>query len=250
MKRFALSIVLVLACWPGRDVAPVPAASHREIAAAQVLIEALSQHSTYAGSLLVEDLFSGEVLAENNPDVALNPASVMKLATSLAALETFGPDHRFRTRFFADGQVDKSGTLLGDLIVEGGCDPIFSKRETGQVVAALKAAGISRVNGGLRVSSGFYFVAPRMRSSATIALSARLLRDAFIREGLPIRQQAAIGDVSGLEITKHESARLEEILLFQNAWSSNAIAEVVGESVGGPHAIEERLEAELHLPPG
>ena len=30
-------------------------------------------------------------------DVAINPASVVKLATTLWALETLGPDHRFRT---------------------------------------------------------------------------------------------------------------------------------------------------------
>ena len=247
MKQTALSLVLLFICWSGRDPGPKPATPAREITASRVFTE-VSQHSSYDGSLLVETLF-GEVLAEQNPDLPLNPASVTKLATSLAAFEKLGPDHRFRTRFLADGQVDQSGTLLGDLVVDGGYDPLFSQNETGQVVAALKAAGISRVNGGLRAGTGFYFFATRMRSSASVTQSVRLLHKALIAGGLPIRRPAVVGELSGNEVAIHDSARLEEILLFQNAWSSNAVAEVVGESVGGPRAIEEQLRIELHLMP-
>jgi D-alanyl-D-alanine carboxypeptidase/D-alanyl-D-alanine-endopeptidase (penicillin-binding protein 4) len=222
----------------------------RPLSAASIFTDERYPEDPLQQSLLVETLFGREVLAERNPDLPLNPASVMKLATSLVAFERFGPDHRFRTRILRDGPVDpRSGALLGDLVIDGGYDPLFSDRETGEVATTLQAAGISSVNGGLRVSARFYYFGARMRSSATVAQSAHLLRESFIKAGLPIRRQASVGEVSGIEIAAHDSARLESILLFQNAWSSNAVAEVVGESVGGPRAIEDSLKTELHLQP-
>ena len=49
----------------------------------------------------------------------------MKLATSLVALTKLGPDYRYRTNVLADGVIDASSrTLDGDLVVEGGADPL------------------------------------------------------------------------------------------------------------------------------
>ena len=48
----------------------------------------------------------GVALAEDNPDVGFNPASLVKLSTSLTALKKLGKDYRFETKVYLDGTVD------------------------------------------------------------------------------------------------------------------------------------------------
>lgn len=89
----------------------------------------------------------------------LAPASTLKLLTTAAALEIFGPHHRFETNLYRQGNVDENGTLRGSLYIQGGGDmTLGSTRVTGgetwQTVAnrwasAVKQAGISRVDGDL-----------------------------------------------------------------------------------------------------
>ncbi len=67
--------------------------------------------------LLVADVKTGEVLYSRNPDQFFQPASVTKLFSGAAALTTLGADYRFVTPVVRRGEVDKSGTLRGDLIL-------------------------------------------------------------------------------------------------------------------------------------
>ena len=48
-----------------------------------------------------------------------NPASVIKVATSFAALSKFGPDYHFQTGFLSDGVINKkTRTLNGNLVLQ------------------------------------------------------------------------------------------------------------------------------------
>ena len=58
-------------------------------------------------ALLVQSTDGRATLAEHNADVAYNPASLVKLTTSLVALRKLGKDFRFETRIFIDGTVDR-----------------------------------------------------------------------------------------------------------------------------------------------
>ena len=64
------------------------------------------------------------LLANHQGTVPLPAASITKVATSLAALETFGPDHQFITLIGATGPI-QNGVLQGDLVIQGGEDPFF-----------------------------------------------------------------------------------------------------------------------------
>src|SRR5207248_2756596 len=67
------------------------------------------QHGVY-----VETLESAEPVATLNDNALFNPASVTKLATSLAALDKLGADYRFRTEFRAHDEIDaRTGELKG-----------------------------------------------------------------------------------------------------------------------------------------
>lgn len=58
----------------------------------------------------------GQVLFSQNPDIPFVPASTLKLLTSLAALDHFGPHFRFQTLAAWDGK---------DLYIKGLGDPLF-----------------------------------------------------------------------------------------------------------------------------
>ena len=49
---------------------------------------------------------------------AMNPASTMKILTTLAALDILGPQYRWRTKVFTDGVI-RQGTLKGNLDLQG-----------------------------------------------------------------------------------------------------------------------------------
>lgn len=73
---------------------------------------------------MVSDVRTGQILASENADFLLSPASVAKLFISAAALEMLGPGYRFGTRFLIQGSLDQAkGVLNGNLVVQGGGDP-------------------------------------------------------------------------------------------------------------------------------
>jgi len=98
----------------------------------------------------------GEVLVSQAATRAVHPASVSKVATTLALLRELGPEHRFATRFLGAGRVD-DGVLHGDLVVESEGDPYFVDENALLVTLALHDAGIRRVTGHLVVQGPLVF---------------------------------------------------------------------------------------------
>jgi D-alanyl-D-alanine carboxypeptidase len=106
---------------------------------------------------IVESM-NGGVLAEHNADVPFNPASVVKIATSLVAIARLGADYRFRTVLYTDGTVDPSTqTLNGSLYVVGSGDPAFCYENAMLLADHLNRNGIHEVKGNLIVQGQFYF---------------------------------------------------------------------------------------------
>ena len=91
-------------------------------------------------------LADGRVVASYDPDTPRIPASTTKLITALAALEILGAEYRFETLLLATGEV-RDSSLHGDVYLVGGGDPTFSTNDIKGFVQALKATGISRVQG-------------------------------------------------------------------------------------------------------
>lgn len=79
--------------------------------------------------LLVVDAESGATLYEKNADHYFLPASNMKLLTTALALDTLGPDYRFRTTVETNGTLTPDGKLARDLILVGRGDPNLSNRK-------------------------------------------------------------------------------------------------------------------------
>jgi len=98
----------------------------------------------------------GTLLVSQAADLPVHPASVSKIATTLALLRKFGPEHRFTTLFAATGPI-RDGTLQGDLLVETEGDPYFVDENALLVAQRLRALGIQRVTGTLRTRGALTF---------------------------------------------------------------------------------------------
>src|SRR5262249_56993513 len=99
---------------------------------------------------------NGTVLAAQAADRPVHPASVTKVASSLALLEQLGPAHRFQTSILAGGPLH-DGRVGGNLVVEGGGDPALVYENAFLVLRRLRALGIRTVAGGLVVHGAFLF---------------------------------------------------------------------------------------------
>jgi len=78
--------------------------------------------------IIIVDPATGKTLYESNADQMFVPGSTVKLFSSAALLEAFGPDYRFKTPVYAMGSIDGSGKLNGDLVLVASGDPNMGGR--------------------------------------------------------------------------------------------------------------------------
>lgn len=78
------------------------------------------------------DVKSGEKLLAYNEDKILNPASTLKVLTCFIMLDKFGEDYRYETYLMYSGELEKDGTLKGDLIIRGTGDPSLGSSRYGE----------------------------------------------------------------------------------------------------------------------
>jgi len=78
----------------------------------------------------------------------MNPASVMKLVTTFAALELLGPSYRWRTDVHLEGPL-VDGTLKGNLVIKGRGDPKITIEQWQALMRELRARGLQRIEGDL-----------------------------------------------------------------------------------------------------
>lgn len=99
--------------------------------------------------IVVESLDRNERLFELNPRAMLVPASIAKLLSVAAAVDTVGWDYRFTTTLRSAGAI-VGGVLQGDLVVVGSGDPAIGGPAGDDLTAwvdALKALGITAIGG-------------------------------------------------------------------------------------------------------
>jgi D-alanyl-D-alanine carboxypeptidase/D-alanyl-D-alanine-endopeptidase (penicillin-binding protein 4) len=200
--------------------------------------------SLQSQGLLIESLDSHTVYAEHNSNVGFNPASVIKVATSFAALSKFGPEYRFETAFYADGAINKkTKTLNGNLVLAGTGDPILTSTDVTRLARDVVRAGIVKVTGKLIVVGPFTYGGFYTTDRAMKGLTTTLRR-----VGIRVTGTVKSDEVSGEKLSSHVSSSLRDILFYQNAHSSNPVADRLGEAVGGPEAVEAFMVESLNIP--
>ena len=110
----------------------------------------------------VIDLDSAKSIASYRPDQANITASTMKTVVSSAALGLLGPHFRFETPVYLDGVVN-DGVFKGNIIIRGLGDPtlgsVFLPNQpniVAEIISALKARGITRVEGAVVGDDSYY----------------------------------------------------------------------------------------------
>jgi D-alanyl-D-alanine carboxypeptidase/D-alanyl-D-alanine-endopeptidase (penicillin-binding protein 4) len=202
----------------------------------------------------------GTLLAAQAADRAVHPASVTKIATSLALLERLGPAYRFETQVLAGGPV-RDGRLDGDLIVDAGGDPTLVYENVFLLLAHLRALGLREVTGKVSVVGPLLFnwkpdpagnrvqlaLAGRDGTPAWTAVRALLpphdrvrLRDA----GLAFDGDAVAGDAAARTLAVQRSPPLVRILKWLNDYSNN-VFHLVSERIGGPAKVERVARARV-----
>jgi serine-type D-Ala-D-Ala carboxypeptidase/endopeptidase (penicillin-binding protein 4) len=191
-------------------------------------------------AVIVATMEPGRTLARVAPNAVINPASLVKLATSLVALKDLGADHRFSVDVYADGSLRKDGVYKGDLYFSGS-DPVFTDDSSAAVAKALTDLGIKRVDGKVFVSSDFSYDFNELPAESAKLLARNL--------GFRKAPQAEVADkVSGILLFTFRSQPLHRILLYLNTFSSNFVAHRVGQEIGGVDRIKRHLVDELKLP--
>ena len=222
---------------------------------------------------VLAETVEGTTIAAQAVDDKFNPASSVKLATTLVALQSLGPDHRFVTGIWAAGPIDKStGTLNGDLILTGR-DPSLHDEHAVMVARQLNDLGIHTITGTVIVTPSFTMNfdwsarhsgemfrdtldASKRTAAATRAwLDERtLLGDNASLNSVPsvvVNGQVQVGTAppGAVPILLHKSSRLVDVLKALLCYSNNFMAERIGDGLGGPDAISAILTKQLNLAP-
>ena len=205
------------------------------------------------------------LLANYQGTVPLPAASLTKVATSLAALSTFDPDHQFITLIGATGPI-QNGVLKGDLVIQGGEDPLFVWEEAIAIGNLLNQMGIKQVTGNLVITGKFYmnFEFDPLKSgnllkqglNAQIWPAAAQTQHQTLPPGTPQPQVAIAGSVQVKPSTpgnvkpllRHNSFPLAELLKKMNQYSNNKMAEMLANAAGGPQVVAFKAAQAAEVP--
>lgn len=89
------------------------------------------------------------------PDRARQPASTLKVLTSLVALEKLGPTYRGRTELRTQGTLD-GGVLSGDLVLRGMGDVDFDWQSLERMLQVLALQGVREIRGDFVLDLTFF----------------------------------------------------------------------------------------------
>ncbi len=206
-----------------------------------------------------------QLLANQQGSIPLPAASLTKIATSLVALQTWGPQYQFITHVGATGPI-QAGVLQGDLVVQGVGDPLFVWEEAIQLGNTLNRTGIQRIKGDLVIVGGF-----TMNYEADPSVAGNLLREGLNADTWPEAAQtqystlptgtprphvvteggvklAATPPAQLTPLVRHHSLPLAELLRQMNIYSNNAMAETLAASVGGAQVVAQRAAIAAAVP--
>ena len=160
-RRLALAAAL-FACLPAHaQLQPPPAGLPQPLAVQQPgnlpepVMQLLAAHGIAPASVSALVLRGDQVVLAHGAERPMQPASTMKLVTTLVGLEQLGPVFRGRTELLSIGEV-KNGVLKGDLMLRGGADADLTSEVLDNMLRALKLSGIQRIEGNLMLDRSLF----------------------------------------------------------------------------------------------
>jgi D-alanyl-D-alanine carboxypeptidase/D-alanyl-D-alanine-endopeptidase (penicillin-binding protein 4) len=148
-----LTLRTLLALWLAAAATLANAQGALPPAVAQALAAAKIPASAVAA--VVQEVGGSRAALSVNAAAAMNPASVMKLVTTYAALELLGPAYRWKTEAWVNGSL-RDGVLEGDLILKGGGDPKLDLEAFWILLRALRGKGLRDIRGDLVLDRSYF----------------------------------------------------------------------------------------------
>ena len=148
-----LLLLLALALPPATAAAQAAPDEHLPPAVARVLKSAGVPPSAVA--LVVQEIDARLPRASFNAGKPMNPASVMKLVTTYAALELLGPAFAWKTEAYGTGPL-ADGVLEGDLLLKGYGDPKLGFERFWLLLRQLRAKGLREIRGDLVIDRSHF----------------------------------------------------------------------------------------------
>ena len=154
-QRLALAAAFLALVAPGAAARELPRTVRDALRAAAVPAAAVAA--------VVQEVGAAQPALSVNADRAMNPASVMKLVTTFAALELLGPAYRWKTEAYVSGAL-REGVLARDLVLKGYGDPRLDYESFWMLLRALRGKGLREIRGDLVLDRSFF--APSIASPA------------------------------------------------------------------------------------
>lgn len=105
-------------------------------------------------SVYVHEVGAPQPVLAVDADAGRNPASVMKVLTTFAALEELGPAYAWKTEAWSSATV-RDGRLDGDLYLKGYGDPYLVIEHFWRLLRALRNEGIREISGDLVLDQSY-----------------------------------------------------------------------------------------------
>ena len=106
---------------------------------------------------LVQEVGAPRARLSWQPDQAVNPASLMKLVTTYAALELLGPAWTWTTPVWLQGRVS-NGVLAGDLVIKGAGDPTLVLERMWLLLRRVRQHGVHEIRGDIVIDRSDFAV--------------------------------------------------------------------------------------------
>lgn len=106
-------------------------------------------------SLYVHEIDQAEPVLSVAASRPRQPASTMKLLTTLVALEELSPAWRWKTEVYVTQPI-RDGRLAGDLYIKGYGDPYLVIEHFWRLLRALRAAGLETIEGDLVLDQSYF----------------------------------------------------------------------------------------------
>ncbi len=198
-----------------------------------------------------------QILSQKEGFKLHSSASLTKVATSLVSLKNWGPQYQFQTLIGSTGII-QNGVLTGDLVIEGGNDPLFVWETAVGLGNALNGLGVGQVTGDLVIVGDFAMNFQRDPLQAGNLLKQALDPTQWPPEAAHYFQQMPLGtrkpqiriagnvrlaDLAPSNqriLLRYSSLPLVQLLKQMNIYSNNDMAEMFGKALGGGNVVAER----------
>jgi len=140
-------MLAIFVAWVMQAQAALPPSLQEALAKAQLPADSVA--------IVLQPLDGNPPRISHNAGKAMNPASVMKLVTTYAALEALTPAYRWTTDLYRNGSLHQ-GVLDGDLIIKGGGDPALNVAEFWRLLQQLQQQGVRQIKGNLQLDLSMY----------------------------------------------------------------------------------------------